>query len=83
MPKANGTTKPITPAQFIRQHILRMSVKETSAALEVAESIISRYTIFPVHHRKKLDKLARDRKTSILPAWHERVPFDKTVPVAE
>lgn len=72
---------PITPAQFIRQHILRMQTADVASAINVSAGIVSRYTTFPKHHRKTLDKLARERKTKILPEWYERVPFDSTVPI--
>ena len=70
----------IAPAQFIRQHILRISTLELGKRLGVVQSIVSRYYSFPVHHRPLIDKMAKDRGITIIPEWHTEVPFDPMVP---
>lgn len=72
---------PITPAQFITQHILRVTAKDLAAILHVDASAVGRYHSFPEHHRKTVDRLAwKNRKIRIKPEWHERVPFEDGVP---
>ena len=75
-------TRPITPAQFVRQHILVMSPTALAAELGVATSIVSRYVKIPEHHHKKVQQLARQRKRHVEPAWFDAVPFLPGVPNA-
>ena len=75
--------RPITPAQFIRQHLLRMSAKDLAPLLGVAESIVSRYRKFPEHHRAKINELCRAHDINVVPSWHDRVPFHFSVPEVE
>lgn len=73
-------TYPITPAQFIRQHVLRMSVGEFAVALGVDQSAVSRYESvtgkIPKHHHFTVQKLAKKRRTVIAKGWFDAVPWD-------
>ena len=71
---------PITPAQFITQHILRMTTVEVAEELGVNQSAVSRYVSFPERHRKAIERLAKARKVKIKPEWHTKVPFSDDVP---
>lgn len=73
----------ILPAQFIRQHLLRMSVNDLAAKLKLAPSIVSRYNYFPEHHRPVIDAMAAERGIGVAPSWHEKVPFHSSVPDVE
>jgi hypothetical protein len=56
-----------------------MSAQDFAKALKVAGSIVSRYEKIPERHRARVDSLAKARGVKVLPEWHDRVPFDKTV----
>ena len=74
--------RPITPALFIRQHVLRMTVGEFAKALDVDKSQASRYDErgqIPGHHRDTVRRLARARGVSLPAVWFEQVPFDRSV----
>lgn len=70
---------PITPPQFIRQHLLRMTVTDFAAALKVATSIVSRYESagrIPDKHRSRVMKLGKSKGVRIRASWFEAVPWD-------
>lgn len=73
----------ITPALFIRQHVLAMTNGEFAAALNVNKAVVSRYEItgiIPVHHHAVIRKLAAARKVKIRPEWFQAVPWAPGVP---
>ena len=70
----------ITPAQFIRQHVLRMSLTELARRLNRALGVVARYETFPEVHRDAIVKMAREKGAHIVAAWFERVPLDESVP---
>lgn len=71
---------PITPAQFIRQHVLRMTVTDFAEALRVAPSIVSRYEsaagVIPDKHHGRVHQLAKKKGVQIRPRWFSEVPWD-------
>ena len=71
---------PITPAQFIRQNVLRMSITELSHRLNRALGVVARYETFPEVHRDAIMELARERGAYIVAEWFNRVPLDDSVP---
>lgn len=71
---------PISACQFLRQHILRMSVGEFGVALGISPTIVCRYTYVPEKHRNTVMRLARERKVKIDPAWLVAVPWGPGVP---
>jgi hypothetical protein len=78
------SVRPITPAQFIRQHLLLMQAVELAEKLDVTAGIVSRYEVFPEKHRRVIEKMVTDRYPELTRAmvrqWFERVPFQPTVP---
>lgn len=75
---------PISPAQFIRQQVLRMKRQELAEGLGVTPTIVSRYERegrIPVHHHPTVLKLAKQRGAKINPKWFERVPWDPKMKV--
>lgn len=75
---------PITPPQFIRQHILRMTATELASRLSVAPPVVSNYEAngrFPEHHHGRIMELAAERGVKIKKAWFVEVPWDKSAGV--
>lgn len=75
-------THQITPAQFVRQHCLQMTMTEFAAALGVDKSIVSKYELrgqIPERHHRTVLRLARAKGVTMLTAWFWKVPFDRTV----
>ena len=73
----------ITPALFIRQHILGMTTREFAAALKVSAVSVSRYDLsgeIPDVHRKTVHKLAKERGVKVKASWFQAVPFLPGVP---
>lgn len=73
----------ITPALFIRQHILGMSTRELADALGVSQSRISMYDLtgtLPARHHKKIHRLAAERKVKVKASWFQKVPWAPGVP---
>lgn len=77
------TPRPITPAQYIRQHVLRMSMTEFAKALGIAQPTASEYERvgrFPEAHHRAIMLLARKRGKRILMDWFKAVPWAPGVP---
>lgn len=77
---------PITPPQFIRQHILGMTAAELAAKLRVASTVVSRYETtgrFPEHHHDRIMDIAAERGVKIKRAWFDAVPWDKKAGVPQ
>jgi len=73
----------ITPALFIRQHLLAMTTTEFADALGVTKTCVSRYDqhgSIPEAHHRTVRKLAAARKVTIKAGWFEKVPFQAGVP---
>ena len=73
----------ITPALFIRQHILGMGTTEFAEALGVTMGMVSRYDLtgaIPEKHHGKVKKLAAARKVRIRSEWFRAVPWAPGVP---
>lgn len=73
----------ITPALFIRQHILGMTSVEFAKALGVSVVSVSRYDAsgeIPDYHLDTVHKLAKKRGIVIKPSWFQAVPFLPGVP---
>ena len=75
--------KPITPAQFIRQHVLRMTIGQFAAALKVSQPTATYYEEqgrIPEIHRMVVRNIARRRGARLKLEWFDRVPFEEGVP---
>ena len=73
----------ITPALFIRQHLLRMTTVKFADLLGVSKAVISRYEIsgvIPPHHHKAILREASKRNVKIKPSWFQAVPWAAGVP---
>jgi hypothetical protein len=71
--------RPILAPQFLRQHVLRMTLTEFAEALDVDKSVISRYEergIIPEHHHGTVKQLAKDRGIKVPTTWFAAVPWD-------
>ena len=74
------TQRKITPPQFIRQHLLRMTVSQFAAALGVASSIVTRYEqqgVIPDRHHQAVVDLAKRRGVRLLTKWFKRIPWEQ------
>lgn len=74
----------ISPAMFIRVHILRMSNREFSEALKVCASAVTGYERLgqiPEHHYDTITKLAKDRRVVLKRGWFKAVPWDPSAGV--
>lgn len=78
--------RPITPPQFVRQHILRMNVAEMADALGVSSARITGYEIaglIPDHHHDRIMELAKERNVRLRPKWLAEVPWDPAAGVPQ
>lgn len=69
----------ITPPQFIRQQILKMSRVGLASALGLHKSTITKWEergFVPDRHRQSIDKLAAAKGLRIKKSWHDSVPWD-------
>jgi hypothetical protein len=69
----------ITPVQFVRQQILRMTCREFAKLLGVDASVASRYEQrghLPPSRRKIVEEWARRHGVRIDRRWFEKVPWD-------
>lgn len=83
MPAGKVRARPISPPQFLRQHILRMTTMEFSEALGVSRPVVSNYEErgrLPLAHYARVMQLAKERGKKIKLVWFEKVPWDKGVP---
>jgi len=82
-PPRKVTARPITAPQFFRQHILRMTVSELAAALQISGPVVTQCEIrgkFPMRHYETLIRMAKERGRKIKLSWLERVPWADDVP---
>lgn len=78
--------RPITPPQFIRQHILRMNTMEMADALGVSSARITGYESageIPEKHHPRIMELAKERGVRLLKAWFIQVPWDPAAGVPQ
>ena len=76
-------TRRISPPQFIRQEILRLTITEFAAALHVSQPTVTEYEIrgrFPEAHHRAIMLLAKKRGKTIRPEWFKAVPWAPGVP---
>lgn len=74
---------PITPPQFIRQHILRMTIKDFAAAIGISGPRVSKHEEagrLPERYHQQVITLARKAGKRLLRAWFLEVPFADGVP---
>lgn len=71
----------LTPAKFIREHVLDMSQKELAVELNVSQPRISKLESFrtggkvPKKHRSKFKELAEKVGKKIPDSWFSKVPI--------
>ena len=73
----------ISPPQFIRQEILRMSITEFAKALGVSQPAVTAYEIrgrLPEAHHRAIRLIAKKMGKSIRPEWFSAVPWAPGVP---
>ncbi len=73
----------IMPAQFIRQHILNLTINEFAVALGVDQSRASRFDtsgVIPEQHHRAIKQLAGARGIKFNDSWFNSVPFARDVP---
>jgi len=73
----------ISPPQFIRQEILRMTITELASALHLKQPTVTEYEIrgrFPEAHHRAIMLLAKKRGKTIRPEWFKAVPWAPGVP---